>query len=712
MAISLAVMPPAEDYDPPTPRADSVPVPGPLDILARAMRGRWRPALAAGAVLATVLGTAGYLAGVELFASQAILRVFPQESNILYATGDDSVLKTFDSFVKAETSYVASHPVMARAVDTLLRERPDMATGMRVSDLTGSVEIRRNDSLIVLTTRSREAAFAADKLEAVVAAYLSLVQEAEAARSAVRLSELLARETELAGRVSSLTRAQLDIGGEFGIGAIAKAHGEKIAQIDQLAGRLSEIEATIEALSADQGGASADTADAEIMRATLLDRTMADIGFERAKLLSQLASLRASYDGRSNLRFVQAEKELIDRIGVIEAALADRREQIRVLGQTGALTDASATGAPTSLADITMVRDRIAEQLETARAEARDLNRRRIDLERVEREIEEDGKLLAETRRALEVIRLESGRALPGYAVLMSPPSEPATPADDSRKLLAAGGLAGGLALGLLGALGLGLRDRRLRFSETLAPVAHRVPVVDVSAAGDTDLNAADRLRNALQLHPLRTPRLVGRAPVIAVTRADHGPTTALARALAESHARGHLRTLFVEADIGGRPDLAAPAGWSDLLAGRPVDPVPVEGQADLWELRAGTLEGARDRTATAAMVRTAIDRLAQSFDVIILSSGSLSDRLATRFMLSASDVGVLCTRPHNDRATVLAQIETLDTLPRNGSITILREALPGDPGLRGRTDPQDTKLPGKGITSSWLGIGRLGASA
>jgi uncharacterized protein involved in exopolysaccharide biosynthesis len=680
MAIALAATTPAEDDEPLAPRGDTAPVPGPLDTLARAMRARWAPALAAGAALGAALGLAGYLSGVELYESQAILRVFPQESNILYATGNDSVLKTFDSFVKAETSYVASHVVMARAVDTLLRDRPDMTAGMRVSDLTGSVEIKRSDSLIVLTTRSREAAFAADKLEAVVAAYLSLVQEAEAARAAVRLSELLDREKEFVRRAADLARQQLEIGGEFGLAAIAKAHGEKIAQVDQLAGRLSEIEATIAALSAAEGGASADTSDAEIMRATLLDRTMADIGFERAKLLAELATLRAAYAGRSNPRFKQTERELLDKIGVIETALADRREQIRVLGQTGALTDASAAGAPTSLADITIVRDRIAEQLQAARAEARDLNRRRIELERVEQAIEEDGKLLAETRRALEVIRLESGRALPGYAVLMSPPSMPLNAADDSRKMLAAGGLAGGFALALIAALGLGLREPRLRFAETLAPVAHRLPVVDVAATGDDDTDAADRLRNTLQLHPLRAPRLVGRAPVVAVTRADPGPATALARALAESHARGRMRTLLIEADMGGPPDPVA--GWSDLVAGQPVAPAPVAGQPNLWALAAGTLGTLGDRTVTAPAVRLAIDRLTRSFDVIILSSGSLADRMAARFLLSAADVGVLALRPDSDRAAILAQVEALDTLPRNGSVAILRKALPQDPGL------------------------------
>jgi hypothetical protein len=334
MTTAFAPALPEDGQDlPPTLPAEA-PEPNPIGALARALRGRLRFACCTGALLGSVLGTGGYLSGTELYESQAILRVFPQESNILYATGDDSVLKTFDSFVKAETSYVASHPVMARALEILGEDHPDRAADITVSDLTGSIEIRRSDSLIVLTTRSREADFATDKLEAVVAAYMALTSETEEARSAVRLEELHTREIELVERLDVLRADQLEIGGEYGISAISRAHVEKIAQIDALDARLSEIGATLATLEASDGATSVDTSDTEIMRATLLDRTMADLGFERARLMSELAGLRAGYAGQSNPRFQQAERAKLEEIAVIEEALADRREQIRILGQT------------------------------------------------------------------------------------------------------------------------------------------------------------------------------------------------------------------------------------------------------------------------------------------------------------------------------------------------------------------------------------------
>lgn len=662
------------------------PEPNPIQSLARAMRGRWKQAMGGAVLLGTALGVVGYMSGVQLFESQAILRVYPQESNILYATGEASVLKTFDSFVKAETTQVASHPVMSRAAEAITADRPETHGDLTAKDLSGSIEIRRRDSLIVLKTKSREARFAQQKLEAVVAAYLQLKVEAEEARSAVRLSELHNREQELVQRLTQLRATQLEVGGEFGRNAITKAHIEKIAQIDTLAARKSEVAATLAALEADRGGASADTSDEEIMRATLLDRAMADLNFERAKLMSDLAGLRAGYEGQSNARFRLKEIAKLDEIAVIETALADRREQIKVLGQTGALTNASAEGNDNSVVEIRSLAAKIEGQLATARAEARDLNRRRIELDQVEQDIDEARDLLEETRRALEVIRLESGRSLPGYAVVMSPASLPVDPVSDSAKMLAASGLMGGGGLALVLALVLGLSDRRVRFGESLTPVEHQVPVLQVSAAGMADAHAADLLRNELQLHPLRKPRLVGKAPVIAVTSADDSQTTDLARALAASHARAQMKTLFIDADIGAAAVSGSADCWRSFLTDTPCGPAYTHGDGDIWELPQGPACDLADAGVSAPMVRAALDEVLYDFDVVIVSAGSLRDRLSSQFVLPAADVGVLQMTPGTQKDAVFAQINRLDGLPRNGGVAVLRGALPGDPWLRLRT--------------------------
>lgn len=685
--MNVATSIPAEDsQDTYVPVAQDTPQPNPIAALTRAMRGRWRTAVARAILLAPAFAAVGYFSGVQLYESQAILRVYPQESNILYATGEDSVLKTFDSFVKAETTYVASHQVMERALEQIAVQRPDLADGIKAKDLAGSIEIKRSDSLIVLKTKSKEAAFASQKLAALIDSYLALKTEAEEARTSVRLSELRSRETQLAARLSKLRSDQLEVGGEFGLNALAKAHIEKIAQIDALAGRKSEVAATLATLETNSAPASADTSNQEIMRATLLDRAMADLSFERAKLMSELAGLRAGYENHSNMRFKQKEFAKVEEIAVIEKAMSDRREQIRVLGQTGALTDATAGGDDTTTAEIQALYIKVKSQLDFARNEARDLNRRRIELDHIENEIGEAEGLLEETRRALEVIRLEFGRALPGYAVVMSPPSTPVDPAEDTRKMMVAGGGMAGAFLALAMTLAMALRERRVRFAETLEPFEHRLPVRQVSAADETDPHASDLLRNELQLQNLRKPRLVGKPPVIAITRANAGDTTEFAHALAQSFARARMKTLFIEADIEGQDAEMADAGWSDLLSGTVVKPRDVDGADHLFEIGAGNDHTLKDRAVSAPMVRAALERVSGDFDVVVVSAGSLQDRLSAQFILSNSEVAVLAIKPSDERVNIISQIDRLDSLPRNGSVAVLRNALARDPWLAVRT--------------------------
>ena len=664
----------------PTPRVPAEP--NPIAALGRAMRGRWLWTTAVALVLGAGFAVLGVLSGVQLYGSQAILRIYPQEANILYRTGDDSVLKTFDSFVKAETTYVASHPVMERATEQLKAEFPELAAEMSASDLTGSIEIKRNDSLIVLTTKSRDPAFATAKLEAVLEAYLSLKSETEAARSAVRLGEMQEREAQLTARQAEIRTRTLDVGGEFGIDALTKAHVEKVAQIDALSARRSEVEATLASLRAASGTSSADMSDDEILRATLLDRALADLNFDRAKREAELSTLLSRFHADSaQVRNKQAEIEVIDK------AMANRREQIKVLGQTGALTDTSNADPQASVDEIAALLDKVTKQLEETRQAARELNGKRAELAALQEEAVDVRALLDDTRKALEIIRLEAGRELPGYSVVMSPPSFAVEPTEDSTKTNAAGGLAGGMALVYAISLGMGLGSARVRYSDALRATAHLVPVLRVFRTPKLDTAAADGLRNALKLHPLRAPRVPGMARVIAVTRADTGSAADMALALAQSFARAQVKTLLIDADLvtGGLTatlGLTAAAGWREMLIKQSVSPQPDADLPGLQGLPVGLAQDVDAGSTGIAAIRAALTRLGHGYDLIIVNVGSLRENPSTDLLISAADLAVTEVRPTDNKAAITARIDLLDSLPRQGSVIAFTGALKGDPGL------------------------------
>lgn len=668
----VEALPPVEPAQPPEQ--------SPIAALVRAMRGRWLASALTAAILAPTLAFTGYQSGVRLYESGAILRVFPQESNILYSSGDDSVLKTFDSFVKAETTSVASDPVMERARAMLQAEWPVETAAMTIRDLAGSIEIKRNDSLITLNTKARDAGFAAAKVNAVVTAYLDLQAEAETARTDVRLSELQTREATLLARQADIRKRTLDVGGEYGIDALAKAHVEKVAQIDALAARRAEVEATLTAMRSTAGDSSADMSDDEIMRATLLDRALADLNFERAKREAELSTLLLRYPADS-----PPILDLHEQIAVIDRAMADRREQIKVLGQTGALTDTSGANAEASLAEIAALLDKVTAQLAEARTEARDLNSKRAELAALQEEADDVRKLLEETSGALEKIRLEAGRALPGYTAILSPATPRAEPAEDSRKIFAAAGLAGGGALPFFLALMLGLTSRRIRHSDALIRFSHRVPVLRVVPRRKPAASESDRLRNALQLHPLRQPMQAGAARIITFTRLDGPAPASAALALAHSFAAAGTRVLLVDADLTGAGPgrdlgLNTAAGWRELLLGGAPAAHPLA--AGLHILPAGLDPRQTDTSAGIGAIRRALADLAKEQDLILICTPGPNASLMTELLLSASDLGLAEVSPKDRKTTIAAHVFRLDSLPRQGGGLVFTQARSGDPGL------------------------------
>jgi len=672
----------SDDFAPP-PAVAADPVASPLAGILRLMRGRWLLLAGPAAVLSPALAVTGYMTGTALYSAQAILRVYPQQTSILYDSGDDSVLKTFDSFVKAETTYVASAPVMDRAASTLQAQFPELTDGMTVDGLTGSIEVKRSEALIVLKTTSKDPAFAAGKLTAVTDAYLALTREGTENLTRVRLEELTGREAELASRAAEIDRRMLEVGGEYGPASLAKVHVEKVGQIDALVARKAEVEATLDAMKQVSGASGADMADEEIMRATLLDRALADLNFDRAKREAEMISLKR--------RFAVTAPEVTDKLGeieVLERAMAERREQIKLLGQTGALTDTSSASTTQSTDDIQAVLDKVSAQLAEARTEARGLNAKRVELESLEGERVEVRYLLDETRKALEVLRLESNSAMPGMTVLMSPAAVPTEPSDDSSKMQGAMGLVSGFLLAVLLILGAAMSGRKLRYSDALWKTANRIPMLRVIAAAtqkkpDLYRREIDRLRNSLKLLPARVPAVVGRGRVIAVTRLDGGSPDALAHDLANSFARARMRTVLVQADgSASKPVDASVPGWSDALHGLPVIPQTAGdiGCADV--LPAGDPARGIDTDTGINAIRRVLGPLAQSYEVVIVNAGGLSDNLAAELILSASDFALAEIVPGQNLARVQGRIGSLDTLPRNGGAVVVTGARRDDPGL------------------------------
>ena len=645
----------------------------PLAPLTRAMRPRWLKWLMLSSILGGALGTTGFLTGTQTYESQSILRVHPREQGILFASGDDSVIKTFDSFIKAETAFVASPDVMAHAADMLRPAFPELTAEMRTSDLRGSIEIKRSESLIVLKTKSKDAAFVSAKLDAVTQAYMDLTAARKDAMTEARTEELVRREADLLAQLREIDRRTLEVGGEYGAGAIVKAHVEKIGQIDRLATRKAEVTRTLESMRSSSGAASADMNDEHILRATLLDRGLADLNIEIARHKAELATLRLRYTPQA--RVVQ---DKVNQIEILAAAQADRREQIQVLGQTGALTDQTEGGEEESLDAIQSLLEKVTLELDETRAEARDLNARRVELSFLEEERDEARRMLDQTRGALDVIRVESRNGSAGLVEVMSPAVQPDEPAEDSTKMQAAMGVMGGGALATMLMLGSGLASPRLRWSDGLGKASQGLPMLGVLPRGDQPgtpgfVRAMDRLSTDLQLRPGQPGRAAAKTgPLsIAVLRAGPGAATDLARGLAESFGRTELRVLLVDADAAG--DAAC-----DRVAGTAAKP---RREGDLHVVDAGWNAGASS-VPSLPQLRQRLADMGAGFDVVVLQGGSLLDHPSAPLLASISDFAVAELRIGDIRKHTDTALARMAGHPRFGAGLVIRNAHKRDPGL------------------------------
>jgi hypothetical protein len=283
------------------------------------------------------------------------------------------------------------------------------------------------------------------------------------------------------------------------------------------------------------------------------------------------------------------------------------------------------------------------------------------------------------------MIRLEAGRALPGYTAILAPATQAVEPAEDSSKMLAAAGLGAGGILPLFLALVIGLTSGRVHHSDALIRFSHRVPVLRVTPRKAPSPSEADRLRNALQLHPLRQPHPPSQARIITFTSLDGPAPREAALNLAHSFAQSGTRVLLIDADLAlsglsHSLDLGQTPGWRDVLQGQTADPVVLT--ASLSVLPCGQDPQQTDTSTGIGAIRKALARISEGQDLVLICAPGPGASAMAELLLSASDLGLAEVRPNPRKAAVAAHILRLDTLPRQGGGVVFTHAHAGDPGL------------------------------
>jgi uncharacterized protein involved in exopolysaccharide biosynthesis/Mrp family chromosome partitioning ATPase len=515
----------------------------PLGILRRALRGR-ESRVALAMLLVALLGAMGAYFGINpAYQSSGMVRVMAREAKVLYSDSDDSRLRLYDAFVTAEMELLRSRPVLEAALEDLYsRENVNFPLPGDVGDLAGMFSTSSKKGLISVAARSPYPELSAASVNAVLGAYEASNEASRRRHFDVRRSELSAREQELQSALVALNSEYLATGGEHDAGTLSRAHIAKTAQLEVLEERISDLGNTIAQLQA-TGGVGADVGNVEIQRATLLDKATADMTYERAQRLAALETLKRRYQP-SHPKLRAAEGEL----AILEAAIDERREQIATLGKAGALTGGSSGSTDQSLSDLEALRGNLETRRETIRREASELNSKLIRIRGIVTEKDRVEGLLAETKRALDEVLVESQNDLSRAVEIVAFGKVPDGPIDDKRKPAALGaavfGGLGTLACFVLFTIVVG----RVRFSDDLDARASGLLGAVIGDAGEGEVaGAARKIRNELDL---RWPSKAAHPPVIGFVATSAGAgATSLTSALGRHYAGAGLRVLMIDAN-------------------------------------------------------------------------------------------------------------------------------------------------------------------
>ena len=223
---------------------------------------------------------------------------------------------------------------------------------------------------------------------------------------------------------------------------------------------------------------------------------------------------------------------------------------------------------------------------------------------------------------------------------------------------------AGGLLLGLLGALGVALLSTRLWSSTDLQEKTNVEPLVELPETGSL-------ARNRLREHRLRTLANIvnsgdrGRPAVVALTDVRKaGAAQGLAFTLAELWAKQGHRTILVHADEASCPD--GTDGYVDVLGDSSwinrFDDVLRDGAVPSMKiLPAGSVVADRPMRVTRERICALLDQLRSAADTIVVAAPSIADSTEAQLICAAADRTVLvAARGKSHAGDVTAAAEAL----------------------------------------------------
>lgn len=539
----------------------AVPAPNPLLVVHSLLRGRYHWAILLGLVFAGI----GVVLGCKLprvkYRSSGLIRVLPNKQRILYANEENSVMPMFDAFVESQVSLINSPRVLDYAMQN--PEWQALGRGLSpnvVSQFRDSVEVEhpRGSEVIIISYSDADQNAAMVAVRAITQAYKDLYGENDADNPAHVLQILEDRRTTLRTEVDGWRSRIMAIADEFGSTDIDQIFTFRQQEVNGIENELQQAQLILTSVDAppepSKGGPATQPVTPEL--AARYDPQLAQLMQERQNQQWALTKVKTRL-GEKNPDVVSTQKfidELTTQINERVAAFTKAAH-----GAT-AIASVAPPGGAGSIVDIQAVQRRIEKlqkMLTTARANLMDVGKKNLLIQNYKASEEASKQRLDETTARIEHLNVESNAG--GRMIVISNGDRPLEPYKDKRVAAAAGGGAGGMALGVGLIALIGLINRRFRsLADAQAMTNPAVPLLGVLPNLPSEIENPEEAAAASHcLHHIRTALQIHRDShderVYAITSPAAGAgKTSTTLALGLSFAAARCKTLLIDCDIVG----------------------------------------------------------------------------------------------------------------------------------------------------------------
>ena len=679
----------------PSSRPEPKPAPNPFAYAHALLRGRYPIALAAGTVLATLGGVAGFMSQTPIYSSVGQVQVEPRVDRLVYTTDENQNLPQyqFNNIILGQAAMLGSSEVAEAAVKHVLWAEDgwgsDSASVSRFRDAM-NISVPRGGALIEMAFESEDPEVAYVGAQSAMVAYEEYVKERRKRSNDAELKALNDKIADVDGELKAHYDAVQKIIERYGdtvltddIAELTSTIRDADIRIDQLKDAIAERDEQ-ERVARENGWTPSDPSTQPGGVEPELPPVPDD---DMRQLAESNAAFRRQYEYLQSLRTRLA----ITRQTYGEGALAYRNVQRDIAEAERTVFD-SARFLLKTLATAGKSKSELAEELATFETfrKARAVDRT---------DISDDNAILTSAQRAIrekelvredfanELNKLQTESPFSERVRVLTYGSLPTEPSEDKRlQIGAVGALFGGmLGFGLVALWGLS--DGRLRWLDD--PRNANVFGKDNILAALPDMQGGGLLAGeddavAFQLHKLRLSlqramRQDRRSFAITSPVSGDGKTS-VTMALGLSLAASGTRTLLVDFDLVGKSlsrrfaskkgedgVAAVDRGLGAILRGTPVADCFLDTDVKRLSVLGCADAGSEDaRRLSPKFARHVLREAMEHFEIVLVDTGPLLASLEANTIAAETDGSVLCVSRGTDRKLVERSVEILQERTRS----------------------------------------------